>query len=94
MEKMGTEAMAKACKKSFFVGFERCRSMVQAFLPNNHAKLLRTNPSYESLKDVVNDYVRAFAKSSEQALSASKFHATTQIDPKVHSEENKAPTLK
>lgn len=91
MEKMGAEAMTEACEKSFFINFRRYKSMVQAFLSNNHAELLRADPSDESLKAMVNDHIGEFSKSSEQALSITKFHAATQIDPKIHSKKNKVP---
>lgn len=77
LEKMRTKAMAKACKKSFFIGFDLCKSMTQAFLPNNHTELLRANPSDGSQKAMVDDCIEAFAKSSEHALSTNNFHATT-----------------
>lgn len=69
MGKMGTELVGEVCKKSFFIGFERCKSMAQAFLSNNHAELLKINHSDRSLKAVVDDYIGTFTKSFELALS-------------------------
>lgn len=52
MKRMGAEAIMKVCKMGFSIGFERCKLMAQAFLPNN-AEFLKANPSYESLKVMV-----------------------------------------
>lgn len=68
--------------------------MAQAFLPNNNIKLLRDSPSDKRMKAMVDDHIGAFMKFSKLAHSTIKFNAATQMDPKAHSEENKAPWLK
>lgn len=76
---MGAEAVVEAYKMGFSTGFERCKQMGQAFLPNNSIEVLRTNPLDESLKAIVDDYIGAFAKISRWLPPTTKVDVATQI---------------
>lgn len=41
--------MMKACKTAFIVGFEKCKSMIQAHLPNVSVEFLHANLLDKSL---------------------------------------------
>lgn len=62
---MGAKIISEACRKGFFVGFERCKLMVLAYLFNLGTELPRVDPLDESPKAMVDDHVKIFIKSLE-----------------------------
>lgn len=78
LKKKGVKAMMKACKIAFTVGFEKCKSMIQAHLPtitSNFCMCL-----YECLKAVIDESIQAFMRISEWLLFEIKVNAASQTE--------------
>lgn len=77
---MGAKAIVEACKMGFFIDFEKYKQMTWAFFPNNSIEVLKTNPSNQNLKAIVDDRVRTFFKISQWLPPATKVHVAIQTD--------------
>lgn len=83
LEKVGVDIISETSWKSFFIGFERYKSKIEAYLLSPSADLPRVDPSDDGLRAEVDNHIQMFMNNLN--LLPPRFHVSRaiQMDPEV-----------